>query len=201
MADLVARGARRHLPHARQLAWSEYTRNTLAAHANAFPAHWAGTISVDDACYAFYAQHPDYCGAIRSPYDGQITEQPTWMVMNAVSLAGITPTEAGYAIAPHLPFTRFSLRLPEVGLAARPGLLRGYLVTQRTTSLELEVRIPAGARTRTIVSWAGRGRVRHRVAHGSVVHCARRRRPPGELGAELGVAPSVTACGPRRTGS
>ncbi|MGZ4173181.1 MAG: GH36-type glycosyl hydrolase domain-containing protein [Solirubrobacteraceae bacterium] len=156
------------LPEARQLAWSEYTRNTLAAHANAFPAHWAGTISVDDACYSYYAQHPDYCGAIRSPYDGQITEQPTWMVMDAVNLAGITPTAAGYAIAPHLPFSRFSLRLPEVGLAAQPGLLRGYLVTQRTSTLELEVRTPADARTRTVVSWAGGRRVRHRVAHGSV---------------------------------
>jgi hypothetical protein len=160
--DGVLRGAR-------QLAWSEYTRNTLAAHANAFPRHWAGTVSVDDACYAYYAQHPDYCGAIGSgSYDGQITEQPTWMVMDAINLAGVTPTVAGYAIAPHLPFDRFSLRLPEVGIASRPGQLRGYLVTQRTTSLRLDVRIPAGAGAGRLLTWAAGQRVRHSAARGSV---------------------------------
>jgi hypothetical protein len=78
-------------------AWSEYTRNTLAAHAHAFPQHWDGTISVDDACNAFYAHHPDRCGIrLYHDYEGQITEQPAWMVMNALHLAGITPTEHGF---------------------------------------------------------------------------------------------------------
>jgi hypothetical protein len=77
------------------------------------PDHWAGTISVDDTCYAYYSTHPERCGNdLYRQYDGQITEQPTWMVMDAIRLAGITPTEAGYRIAPHLPFVRFSLRLP-----------------------------------------------------------------------------------------
>jgi len=156
------------LPRARVLAWSEYTRNTLAAHATAFPNHWAGTISVDDACYSFYAPHPERCGAISSTYDGQITEQPTWMVMDAIRLAGITPTESGYTIAPHLPFARFSLRLPQLGIAAEAHRLRGYLTTQRTTSLRLEVTLPAGVDARSVVSWAGAHRVGHGTAHGIV---------------------------------
>jgi Glycosyl hydrolase 36 superfamily, catalytic domain len=156
------------LPDARQLAWSEYTRNTLADHASAFPGHWAGTISVDDACYSYYARHPDYCGAISSHYDGQVTEQPTWMVMDAIRLAGITPTEAGYTIAPHFPFTRFSLRLPEIGIASGPRTLRGYLVAQRTASLRLDVKIPAGVEARSLVTWAAGHRVRHRTTRRTV---------------------------------
>ena len=46
------------VPRAARYAWDEYTRNTLAAHANAYPRHWDGTISVDDACNAFYASSP-----------------------------------------------------------------------------------------------------------------------------------------------
>jgi hypothetical protein len=156
------------LPGARQLAWSEYTRNTLADHATAFPDHWAGTISVDDACYSFYAQHPDYCGAISSSYDGQITEQPTWMVMDAIRLVGITPTEAGYTIAPHLPFAHFSLRLPQIGIAAETGRLRGYLTTQRTASLRLDVKLPKAVGAGSVASWADGHLVRHSATRGTV---------------------------------
>src|SRR5256714_4602026 len=87
--------------NARQLAWSEYTRNTLANHATRFPNHWDGTISVDDACEAFYSQDNSFCGvSLSTSYDGQITEQPTWMVMDAIRLAGATPTQSGYRIPP-----------------------------------------------------------------------------------------------------
>src|SRR5262249_52470178 len=50
------------VPQARRRAWDEYTRNTLATHAATFPDHWAGTISVDDTCYAWYASRPEQCG-------------------------------------------------------------------------------------------------------------------------------------------
>ncbi|HEY1828066.1 MAG TPA: hypothetical protein VGF87_08600, partial [Acidimicrobiales bacterium] len=43
------------VPGAVDDAWSEYLRNTLANHATQFPDHWAGTISVDDVCYAYYS--------------------------------------------------------------------------------------------------------------------------------------------------
>ena len=44
------------------------------------------------------------------------------MVMDAIRLAGITPTSAG---VPHLPFETFSPRLPQIGVAASSGVLRG----------------------------------------------------------------------------
>ena len=46
------------VPDAREYALDELERNTLAAHATAYPDHWAGVISVDDACNAHYEADP-----------------------------------------------------------------------------------------------------------------------------------------------
>ena len=155
------------VPAAARDAWSEYTRNTLAAHAHAFPNHWDGTISVDDACNAFYAHQPDRCGIpLYNDYEGQITEQPTWMLMDAVHLAGVTATEHGFRITPHL--DRLSLRLPGVGVARAPGLLRGYVRIARRERLALEVGgVPRGARG--VVSWVNGRPIPHRMSSGFVV--------------------------------
>lgn len=156
------------IPKAREYAWDEYTRNTLAAHATAFPDHWAGTISVDDTCYSYYATHPAYCGNdLYRQYDGQITEQPTWMVMDAIRLAGITPTRTGYRIAPHFPFDDFTLRLPQVGVAGAARSLRGYLRPEQSGPIELAVRVPKGARK--IHAWADQQPAKFRRASGRVV--------------------------------
>jgi hypothetical protein len=124
-------------------AWDEYLANTLARHAATWPEHWAGTISVDDVCNAFYSSAPDECGnGLTTAYDGQITEQPTWMVMDAIRLAGITPVGDGYDITPHLPMTTFSLRLPQVGVARTSSELRGYVTTESASTLVMHVSIP-----------------------------------------------------------
>lgn len=65
------------VPGARSLAFSELERNTLAAHAHAYPRHWDGTISVDDVCDAFHPPTPMDCGAgPTTAYVGQIMHQP-----------------------------------------------------------------------------------------------------------------------------
>jgi Glycosyl hydrolase 36 superfamily, catalytic domain len=155
------------VPHAARYAWSEYRRNTLAAHATAFRRHWDGTISVDDACNAFYASQPARCGIrLYNDYEGQITEQPTWMVMNAINLAGVTATENGYRIVPHL--RRFWLRMPRVGVARESRRLRGYLRTRARTRLVLRVGdVPRGARN--VTTWADGHAVAHHASHGLIV--------------------------------
>jgi hypothetical protein len=158
------------VPNARSLAWDEYTRNTLANHATRFPSHWDGTISVDDACEAFYSHEPDFCGvSLTTAYQGQITEQPTWMVMNSIRLAGVTPTRAGYRIAPRYPFARFSLRLPQVGVASEARRMRGYVTPQQSDSMQMEVELPAGRSGRGLTTWAGGHRVPHSIRAGSAV--------------------------------
>jgi hypothetical protein len=89
------------------------------------------------------------------------------MVMDAIRLAGVTPTAGGYRIAPHLPFETFSLRLPQIGVAADAGMLRGYVRPIEAGEIELRVRIPKGARS--VRTWAGGRSVRHRMVGGEVV--------------------------------
>jgi hypothetical protein len=157
------------LPGARELAWDEYTRNTLARHAELWPDHWDGTISVDDVCHAFYGDHPDSCGTgLSQAYAGQITEQPTWMVMGAIRLAGITPTERGYDVDPHLPFSRFSLRMPRIGIAAEANGYRGYVRPAGSGRIELAVHLPDGADAGHVTAWAGKLKVTHAVRDGIV---------------------------------
>jgi hypothetical protein len=143
------------LPGAVDDAWSEYLRNTLANHATQFPDHWASTISVDDACYGYYSAKPENCGiGLSTAFDGQITEQPTWTVMDAVRLAGVTPMRDGYEITPHLPMTAFSLRLPTVGVARDRGVLRGYVRTRRTARLVMHVALPPGGNPGSVQAYA-----------------------------------------------
>src|SRR5439155_665820 len=143
-------------PRGRQAAWSESTRNTLANHATRFPNPWDGTISVDDACEAFYSAEHDFCGvSLTTSYEGQITEQPTWMVMDAIRLAGVTPTGAGYRIAPRYPFNRFSLRLPQIGVASEARRLRGYVTPQRAGPMQMSVQLPPGVNAGTLKTWSG----------------------------------------------
>src|SRR6266704_5621605 len=65
------------VPDAASYAWDEFVRNTLRAHADAFPDHWDGVISVDDVCAAYYAPAPESCGiGLTSDYNTQILHQP-----------------------------------------------------------------------------------------------------------------------------
>ena len=50
------------VPGARRYAFDELQRNTLRAHARAYPRHWGGTISVDDVCRAHFSTDPARCG-------------------------------------------------------------------------------------------------------------------------------------------
>jgi hypothetical protein len=143
------------LAHARQYAWNEYLRNTLADHATAFPDTWDGTISRDDVCNGYYSSHPQLCGNdLSTEFDGQNTEQPTWIVMDATHLAGVYPTESGFTITPHLPLKRFSLRLPDIGVASAPGLIRGYLRVQQSGKLTMTVAPPQGGRGSKVAVFA-----------------------------------------------
>lgn len=130
-------------------AWDEYLRNTLTRHAEVFPQHWDGLISVDDMCWAWYAKEASMCGdevlAPQYRYAGQILNKHAWWLWTLQKLAGIEPDGSGYVIDPHVPFDDFSLRLPSVGVEYGKGRARGYVRTEGDAALQMRVRIPADA--------------------------------------------------------
>ncbi|MGI8609279.1 MAG: GH36-type glycosyl hydrolase domain-containing protein [Candidatus Dormibacteria bacterium] len=157
------------VPDARLHAWDEFTRNTLHAHAVAYPDHWDGLISVDDSCSSFYAPKPQTCGiGLTSAYNTQIMHQPAYTLFDTIHLAGVTPTGAGMQVVPHLPMDTFEVRFPLVGVAQQPGLLRGYLRPVAAGTLTMDVALPPGVTADRAVSWANGAIVSH-VMRGSLI--------------------------------
>lgn len=156
------------VPNSGSLALDEYERSTLARHAASFPDDWVGTTSVDDTCWSFFSSDPGRCGGVLgvSDYEGQNTEQPEWMVMGALTLAGVTPTERGYRISPHLPSSSFSVRFPTIGVARTGTELEGYVHPLASGRLVLEVAVPKGVSR--VVCRVNGSPVRSRSSSGSV---------------------------------
>lgn len=132
------------VPNADAYAWDELTRNTLAALATAHPNHWDGIISTDDVCAVWWTPGPYECGVLDGGnFNTQIMHQPAWGLFSLLKLTGVQPTATGYLIAPHIAQQGWYLRLPDVGVAQSPGLLRGYVTVQAPTTLTMQVRVPA----------------------------------------------------------
>jgi hypothetical protein len=162
------------VPGARALAWDELMRNTLRAHARAYPRHWVGTISVDDVCRSHNSTDPDRCGiGFSNAYNGQIMHQPAWLLWDTIKLAGVEPTTRGYTIRPLLPMRRFTLRLPHLGLEWSARRASGYVRTLARDRLRMVVRAPSSGRFRVTVA----GRVVASRRRGADVVFALRVRP------------------------
>ena len=135
------------VPSAREYALDELQRNTLRAHARAYPRHWGGThlggrrVSRPLLDRFVAVRHRDHRRVHR-----RRMHQPTWALFDAIKLAGVEPTRRGYRIRPALPLRRFSLRFPRLGLEWAPGRVRGYVVTVQSARLEMEVRAPSRGR-------------------------------------------------------
>ena len=162
------------VPNAAADAWDEFTRNTLTGHANAFPDHWDGVISVDDECAAYYQSPASGCGiglatgeGALPGYDTQVMHQPAYSLFDLVKLAGLDATSAGYRIVPRLPMGTFDVRLPEVGVAQQPGTIRGYFRTSGG-AVTLAVAPPPGVTAADAVAWADGRRVPSTVVDGLV---------------------------------
>jgi hypothetical protein len=162
------------VPEAATYAWDEFTRNTLAAHASAFPEHWDGVISVDDVCHSYYQSPPSGCGiglatgvGAVNGYDTQIMHQPAYSLFDLLELAGLQATREGYEVVPHLPMATFDIRLPQVGIAQQSGLIRGYLTTSGG-AVTMRVAPPPGVTAANAVAYAGGSRVHATVVGGLV---------------------------------
>lgn len=131
---------------ARKYAFDEFRRNTLAAHANAYPDQWDGIISIDDMCRSWYSKDkPGYCGIFEPmKYQGQIMHQPAWSLFDSIKLAGVEPRTDGYRITPHLPQRSFSLRMSHLGVAYSGATARGYIQPRSGGTLRMSIAAPGG---------------------------------------------------------
>ena len=185
------------VPHAREYAFDEFERNTLTAHARAYPRRWNGVTSVDDVCNAHYATDPSSCGiGIFRGWSTQIMHQPAWSLFDALKLAGLNPVEDGYRIEPHLPLRSFSLRLPDVGIEYGRVRARGYLRPHGHERLRMTVAPPAALRHGPVAAFVDGRRVRAERGGsaprgrgpGPALRSAGARRARGRLGGGAAIA-------------
>jgi hypothetical protein len=162
------------VPNAAAYAFDEFERNTLAAHANAFPDHWDGVISVDDECASYFQSPSSGCGiglatgeGVIPGYDTQIMHQPAYSLFDLLKLAGVDATTGGYRIVPHLPVITFNVRFPDIGVARRRGVIRGYLRTAGGT-VTMDVAPPPGVSADQAVAYADGQQVPATVVGGLV---------------------------------
>ena len=134
--------------------WSSLVRNTLFAHAEAFPALWYGVWSGPDSYYGPDAERP---GEADAHLATALTDYPVFnthahsSVLRALfAIAGIRGTAEGLAIVPRFPTETYSILWPRLALASTPSSISGSLTTVGPGPVVMRVRLPSGLRAATL---------------------------------------------------
>jgi hypothetical protein len=136
--------------------WSSFVRNTLAAHARAYPDLWYGIWTGPDSFNG--PEHPRPGEADAHPATA-LTDYPalnmhvhTSPLRALAGLVGIEPTATGIAITPRVPSERFSVHWPRLGIDVRRDSIGGYYVARDAGGSTLDVALPGGLRDRATVA-------------------------------------------------
>ncbi len=126
-------------------AWDFFLKTTLHAQAEAYPEIWYGVWSGPDS-YNAYADRPG------ETFNWSVTPMTDFPVMNmnrhsgpllvTVRMAGIDPAGERILVSPRLPCSRFSLRLPLLGIAYLPDRHRGTYRPVCRGTFPFRVRLP-----------------------------------------------------------
>ncbi|MCG8419878.1 MAG: hypothetical protein MJE77_18245 [Proteobacteria bacterium] len=138
---------------ARELAWTEFKKQTLANHATKFPQLWYGIWSGPDM----------YLTPLEAPFTGQQVGE-TWCLptlcmgdfpvtnmfthseslTNTVRMAGVWADSAGYTIDPGFPFDEFTWDGKAMGVAYNPSGAAGWVRALGDDTVIMRVRVPQG---------------------------------------------------------
>jgi hypothetical protein len=126
-----------------KLAWDEWKKNTLAAHAESYPDVWYGIWSGPDTYNSHFSNYPGQTVFIppemqtKSSWTGGVrifwTDFPVmnmhphaWPLYTIVKLIGLEFTEEGFILAPSLPKDEYEFSSPLLGLKKSKGSYSGY---------------------------------------------------------------------------
>jgi hypothetical protein len=136
--------------------WSSLTRNTLFAHAEAFPHLWYGVWSGPDSYYGPDAERPGEADAhlatALTDYPVLNTHAHSSVLRALLAIAGIRGTADGLAIAPRFPTETYAIEWPRMSLASTPTSIGGSLTLVGAGEIVLRVQLPSGLRTGTLAA-------------------------------------------------
>jgi hypothetical protein len=131
-----------------EAAWRHLARNTMAAHAVAFPTVWAGIWSGPDGLEGPMGDRPG------EAWYSQVTPMTDFPVMNnnqhampilaALRVAGVEATAGGLRLAPHAPGD-FALKAALLDLSKRGKKIAGAYRPSGAVARTVEVDAPAGS--------------------------------------------------------
>ncbi len=130
-------------------AWTHLARNTLAAHAHAFPNIWYGIWTAPDGLEGAVGDRPG------EAWFSPVTPMTDFPAMNAnahampllaaLRVAGVEATARGLSLTPHVPGARFALATERIDLHQDGALLEGrYRPGKGTAPRILTIRAPNG---------------------------------------------------------
>ena len=156
------------------LAWDEWKKNSLAAHADSYPDTWYGIWSGPDSYNAAFSKTP---GATGSPGFKGIDfpvlnlHSHACFLYSGTQLLGINFDEHGLELRPALPAGPYRFESPLIGLASpREGHYEGWYAPLRSGRWTLRIHLPAALAQRiTHAAINGAAATLHRDPDGALV--------------------------------
>lgn len=136
--------------------WSSFVRNTLAAHARAYPdlwyGIWTGSDSFNGPAHPRPGEADAHAATALTDYPALNVHVHTSPLRALAGLLGIEPTADGIALTPRVPSERFAVHWPRLGVEMRPDRVAGYFVAASAGRHVVDLALPSGLRGRSSVT-------------------------------------------------
>jgi hypothetical protein len=130
--------------------WSSFIRNSLTAHAKAYPEIWYGIWTGPDSYNGPDHERPGEADAhavtALTDYPALNAHVHTSPLRALRVLLGVSGTPAGIRIDPHVPTEAFGVLWPRLTIRSRPDSMSGSVTASATEVIELRVTVPSGLR-------------------------------------------------------
>ncbi len=131
-------------------AWSSFTRNTLAAHAEKYPDLWYGIWTGPDSFNGPDNPRPGEADAhavtALTDYPALNSHMHTSPVRALMDIVGVSGTRDGVRIIPRLPTETFTVEWPRLRLHSTPDSIDGSYAASADGPVVMEVALPSGLR-------------------------------------------------------
>ncbi len=131
--------------------WESLTRNTLAAHARAYPEIWYGIWTGPDSFNGPDEERPGeadvHAATALTDYPALNMHVHTALLRALRGVLGIRGTAAGLRIAPRVPSETYTVIWPRLTLRSRPTFIGGSVTASAGRSIVMQVLLPSGLRS------------------------------------------------------
>lgn len=131
-------------------AWSSFTRNTLAAHAEKYPDLWYGIWTGPDSFNGPDNPRPGEADAhlvtALTDYPALNAHMHTSPLRALMDVVGVSGTRDGLRIRPRVPTETFTVEWPRLRVHSTPASIDGDYVASSEGPVVIEVALPSGIR-------------------------------------------------------